>query len=236
MLSIQERLGLSTEAIEGALWQWACMLRTAIPAYVVSFDPVAQTVTVQIAIKEIVLKPPPSTRATPSPGVTQNIPTDESIDKLEDVPIMMMRVPGWSLTFPIVEGTECLLIFSDMCIDGWWQNGGLQPQADRRRHDLSDAMALFGPWSQPNNIPNYSTSSVQLRSDDLTVVVDLSPSKISITAPAIDLVSTGDIDIHGKKVTITSDDDNTTIDGKVFLLHTHSGVATGGSDSGPVTP
>ena len=235
MISVQERLGLTTEAVEGALWQWACMLRTAIPAYVVSFDPVAQTIVAQIAIKEIVLKPPPPTVATPNPGVTQNIPTDEPIDQLEDVPIMMMRVPGWSLTFPIVPGTECLLIFADMCVDGWWQNGGLNPQADRRRHDLSDAFALFGPWSQPNNIPNYSTSSVQLRSDDLSVVVDLSSSKISITAPRIDLNSAGNINIHGKKVTILSDDNDTTVDGKVFLLHTHVGVTSGGSNSGPVT-
>jgi len=236
MISIQERLGLSTESIEGALWQWACMMRTAIPAYVVSFDPDKQTIVAQIALQEIVLKPPPVTTATPNPGVTQNIPVNESIDQLEDVPIIMMRVPGWSLTFPIVEGTECLLIFADMCIDGWWQNGGVNPQADKRRHDLSDAFALFGPWSQPNNIPNYSPDSVQLRSDDLSVVVSLSPTKISITAPEIDLSATGDIKIQGKKVIIASDDVDTTIDGKVFLTHTHTGVATGGSDSGPVTP
>ena len=235
MLSIQERLGLSTEAIEGALWQWACMMRTAIPAYVLSFDPDAQTVTVQIAIKEIVLKPPPSTTATPSPGVTQNIPTDVPVPQIEDVPIIMMRVPGWSLTFPIVEGTECLLIFGDACIDGWWQNGGLNPQADRRRHDLSDAFALFGPWSQPNRIPNYSTDSVQLRSDDLTVLVSLSSDRISIVAPKIDVTSLGDINITGKKVTVTSTDSDTTVDGKVFLTHTHTGVQSGGSNSGPVT-
>jgi hypothetical protein len=100
-----------------------------------------------------------------------------------------MRVPGWSLTFPIVEGTECLLIFADMCIDAWWQNSGVSPQADRRRHDLSDAFALFGPWSQPNRIPNYSNSSVQLRSDDESVVLDLSSSGVTITAASTSIKS-----------------------------------------------
>jgi len=189
MLSIQERLKIFTEPIEGSAWQWACALRNSIPGIVKSFDPIAQTCVVQVAIQEVVLKPPPVSSQVPNPGTTQNIPVTESIPPLEDVPIAMMRVPGWSLTFPIVENTECLLIFADMCIDGWWQNGGVNPQYDRRRHDLSDAIAFFGPWSQPNKLTDYSTTSVQLRSDDLSVVLDFSVSGLTATAPRITLIS-----------------------------------------------
>lgn len=185
MLSIQERLGLHTEAIEGKAWQWACMLRCATPGIVVSFDPDKQTCVVQPAIQELVLKPPPATPQTPNPGTTQNIPVSETIAPIQDVPIMMMRVPGWSITFPITEGTECLLIFADMCIDGWWQNGGVNPQYDRRRHDLSDAFALFGPWSQPNVLSDYSTSSLQIRSDDQTVLIDLADTVATVQAPNV---------------------------------------------------
>jgi hypothetical protein len=193
MQSIQERLGLATESIAGSAWQWACMLRCATPGIVVSFDPDKQTCVVQPAIQEVVLLPPPGLKplADGTPNTTQNIPTTVTIKPIQDVPIMMMRVPGWSITLPIVKGTECLLIFADSCIDGWWQNGGVQPQFDRRRHDLSDAFALFGPWSQPKVLSNYSTSSMQIRSDDQSVLIDLAANKVTITAPEVDIKSSG---------------------------------------------
>lgn len=191
MFSIQERLALLSEPIEGAAWQWACMLRVAIPGIVVSYDPVRQTCVVQPTIQELVLLPPPATPQVPNPGTTQNIPTNVTINPVQDVIPIMMRVPGWSITFPITPGTECLLIFADACVDGWWQNGGINPQYDRRRHDLSDAFALFGPWSQPNKLNNYSQSSMQIRSDDLTVVIDLAPGKITITAPEVNVEQSG---------------------------------------------
>jgi len=184
MFSIQERLGLQTEPIAGAAWQWACMLRCATPGFVKSFDPIKQTCIVQIATQELVLLPSQL-------GTYQNTPTSVTIEPIQDVPIIMMRVPGWSITFPIVEGTECLLIFADNCIDGWWQNSGVNAQYDRRRHDLSDAFALFGPWSQPNVLENYSTSSTQIRSDDQTKVIDLSSSQITITAPVVSVKTVG---------------------------------------------
>lgn len=131
--------------------------------------------------------PPPAGTANSDPGFTQNIPTPQTIKPIPNVRPIMMRVPGWSLTLPIVPGTECFLLFADMCVDGWWQNGGVQTQYDRRRHDLSDAFALFGPWSQPNTLDDYSTDSMQLRSDDGTVVIDLAVGKITVKAPEIDL-------------------------------------------------
>lgn len=211
MISIQERLGLPTEPIAGAAWQWSCMLRSSIPGIVVSFDSIKQTCVVQPAIQEIVLLPPPATPTNLTPGTTQNIPTSVTIAPIQDVPICMMRVPGWSITLPITKGTECLLIFSDTCIDGWWQNGGVNAPYDRRRHDLSDAIALFGPWSQPNTLSNYSTSSMQIRSDDETVVIDLASTGITLTAPTVkinatstvDIVATGVISITGSDVVIT---------------------------------
>jgi hypothetical protein len=191
MYSIQERLAIETEPFEGQAWQWACKLRCATPGIVVSFDPIKQTCVVQPAIQEFVLLPPPATPQNSSPGTTQNIPTSVTIEPIQDVPIIMMRVPGWAITLPITVGTECLLIFGDNCIDGWWDNGGVNAQFDRRRHNLSDAMALFGPWSQPNKLSNYSTSSMQIRSDDQSVIIDLAVGQIAVTAPVVKVESGG---------------------------------------------
>lgn len=187
MISIQERLKLKIEPFESTAWQWACMLRCAIPGKVVSFNSVKQTCVVQPIIQELVLKPPPGV----TDDTTQNIPTNETIAPIQDVPIIMMRAGGWSITFPIVVGTECLLIFADMCIDGWYETGKLSPQYDRRRHDLSDAFALFGPWSQPNVVSNYSTSTMQIRSDDHSVIIDLNLSGINIVAPTTFIKASG---------------------------------------------
>jgi hypothetical protein len=169
------------------------MLRSAIPGKVLAFDPVKQTCTVQVMIQEIVFTSPPAQPGSPLTG-TQNIPTPVSIKPLLNVPICMMRVPGWSITLPIVEETECLLIFIDTAKDGWWTTGNLQPPAARRRHSLSDAFALFGPWSQPNVLPNYSTSSMQIRSDDQSVMIDLAPGVATITAPTV-AVNAADVNI-----------------------------------------
>lgn len=187
MYSLPQRLGIATDPIEGALWQWTCMLRSSIPGIVQSFDPVAQTCVVQPAIMETVLLPPPPTKKNPNPGFYQNVPTPEAIKPIQDVLVLMMRVPGWSITLPIVPGTPCLLVFSDCCIDGWWDTGNLSVQYDRRRHDLSDAIAIFGPWSRRDNLQNYSTTSMQIRSDDQNTLIDLTSGVITITAPIVNV-------------------------------------------------
>jgi hypothetical protein len=228
MLSIQQRLNLFTEAIEGNAWQWACMLRVAIPGAVVSFDTDRQTCVVQPLIQEIVLKPSPG-----STTFTSNIPTSETIKPIQDVIPIMMRASGWSITFPITAGAECLLIFADMCIDGWWQSGGVQAQFDRRRHDLSDAFALFGPWSQPNKIGNYSTTSLQIRSDDQGTMIELAPGVINIKANTINL-NAGSINATGSSSVTISGNGATKIENRTFLMHDHSGVSTGLANTGPV--
>jgi hypothetical protein len=53
-----------------------------------------------------------------------------------------------------------------MCIDGWWQSGGIQDQVETRRHDLSDAQAFLGITSVPRAVTDYSTNSLMLRNED----------------------------------------------------------------------
>jgi hypothetical protein len=132
------------------LENFAANMRVSIPGIIQSFDPVAQTVVVQPAIQE---------RVT-NPDLTQNWAT---LPLLLDVPIVLPRAGGFAITMPITAGDECLVIFSDMCIDAWFSNSGVQNQIERRRHDLSDAFAIIGIWSQPNVLSSYSTTSMQMR-------------------------------------------------------------------------
>lgn len=169
--------------------QWATLikqsgydLRVAVPGIIQSFDAAKQTAVVRIAVREKVR----------TPGKP---PVDTTIDDLKDVPVLLPRGGGYVLTLPLKSGDECLLVIADMCISYWRLRGGVQNQFERRRHDLSDAFCIPGPWSQPRVLPAYSTTSAQLRSDDGTVVINLAPTGVTVTAPKVTVNTTGDVDI-----------------------------------------
>lgn len=151
-------------------------LRVAMPGIVQSFNPNEQTVTVLCAIRERIV------------GADKEI-RSMAIPALLDVPIVMPRAGGYAITFPVKAGDECLIIFSDICINAWWALGGVQNMEEYRRHDFSDAIAILGPWSQPNRISGYSTENLEIKSET-------ADAKISITPD-------GDINIRGRYVTTT---------------------------------
>ncbi len=123
--------------------------RTALPGVIQSFDPDAVTCVVQICGKDIGL------------GPWGSIAKPSSLDYhlLVDVPVIFPRGGGVTLTFPVADGDECLVIFADRCIDFWWQSGGVQEHVDWRSHDLSDAFVIPGPQSQAHKISGISTSA-----------------------------------------------------------------------------
>ena len=213
-------------------------LRVALPAIVKTFNAgPPQTISATIATNENVFQNPP--------GQTIALETQSTqIFELSDIPVWVPTAGGFSLTWPIQPGDECILLFLDTPLDIWFQNGGLDnnPIA-QRRHSLLDAIALFGVRSTPRPIENYSTSNVQLRKDDSSVIIDLGANVINITAPAVNITGSGsNVDIHGanavnisgaSSVDITGAG-NTTIEGRNFLAHEHSGVVSGGSITGGV--
>lgn len=155
-------------------------LRVACPGIIQSFNASTQTVTVQPAIRERVQ----------NPDLTYSW---VQLPLLVDVPIVIPRAGGFSLTLPVNKGDECLIVFGDMCMDSFWEHGGVQNQPDKRRHDLSDGYCVLGTWSQPRVLTNYSTSAAQLRTDDGTVSISLSSSGISMTAPANSITANGKV-------------------------------------------
>lgn len=156
----------------------AAGLRVAMPGIVASFDATKQTCTVDIAVYDRVK--------------LNGVVLDKQIPTLLDVPIVIPRGGGFSLTLPVVPGDECLVVFGDMCIDSWHDAGGKNNVQNRtRRHDLSDAFAILGPWSQPRILENYSTVSAQLRSDDGTSKVNVGPGSVLLTAASIQAHDSG---------------------------------------------
>lgn len=189
-------------------------LRVALPGIIQSFDPEAVTCTVQPAIYGQRL-------GDDGALVSEELPI------IPDVPVVFPRGGGCTLTFPVKLGDECLLVFSDRCIDFWWQNGEVQEPVDPRQHDLSDAFAIVGPQSQAQKISGISASAVELRSDNGATKLSLNPSSgtISGTAP-------GGFNLNGLK--ILPDGRLQLVDGSIVDKHTHGGVESGGSNTKPL--
>ncbi|MDR0489700.1 MAG: hypothetical protein LBH28_00440, partial [Oscillospiraceae bacterium] len=147
---VLERFDSPEEELRLAIEHAAANLRVSLPGIIISFDADKQTAVVQPVITENIRLGQDEAKPIPLPLLT-------------DVPVFFPRAGGYCLTFPVKPGNECMLIFSVMCIDGWWQSGGVQDQIETRRHDLSDAQAFLGITSQPRKVKDYSTNSVMLR-------------------------------------------------------------------------
>ena len=168
-------------------------LRVSIPAILTDdMDAGTQTVSAQIAVQEraftsgvnpgtVPATGPSSSQAPPTVG-----PKWVTLQPVLLVPIIVPRGGGYSLTLPLKKGDEGMLIFCDCCFDLWWQRGGVQNQVGNHRHEFWDCGFLPGMWSQPNALDSYSTTSMQLRTDDgTTTVIDVSQDGVTITGKAV---------------------------------------------------
>ena len=182
MLTANERTRDKIEQTRRILDSLGFDLRVAAPGIVQSVDYDAQTVTVQLAIRE---------KLKDDKG---NI-TDVEIPILPDVPFMVYTGGGYCLTLPIKAGDDCLVVFGDCCIDAWWQSGGVQNQVERRRHDLSDGFAIVGFRAQPNVVSGYSSDTAQLRNESGDAYIEINGSNINI-------IASGNITINGATVSI----------------------------------
>ena len=180
-------------------------LWTALPGIIQSFNAQEMTCEVQPAIQGKV-------RNEDGSIALVNLPL------LLDCPVIFPRGGGCSLTFPIKQGDECLVIFSARAIDLWWQSGGVQPPVEVRMHDLSDGFVLPGPYSQPQVLPSVSTSAVQLRSDDGQAYFELNPQSHNFT-----LSTPGDFTATVKDFSVSCQ--NFTISSQTFAVTASSSAA-----------
>ena len=103
-----------------------------------SFDPQTQTVTVR-----------PAFRSRSKDGADIPPPL------IRDVPVFFPGSKTVGMTYPICPGDECLLIFNDFCIDGWFETGTATRPPSGRMHDWSDAFAFVGFRSKPNVLQDF---------------------------------------------------------------------------------
>ncbi len=121
-------------------------VHTCLPGIIEEFNPELQTATVTPAIKRILVK-----------GEELVLPP------CVDVPVYFMGSADFFITFKVSRGDGCLLLFSERCIDGWFETGQPSPPLDYRLHDLSDAFALIGVRAKPNAIASFANEGITLR-------------------------------------------------------------------------
>lgn len=166
LINIAERLGDPNETFLRNNDALSASIRVACPAQVVSWDPEKNTIVAQPTIREKTIY-----------RKTGQI-VWETLPLLVDVPVQFPGGSSFINTFPLNQGDEVLIIFSDTCIDAWWSSGGIQNTTDRRRHDLSDAIAIPVIKSLPNAIQNINTQAAELRTLDGNMKISLNRDPI----------------------------------------------------------
>jgi hypothetical protein len=156
-------------------------VHTALPGIIKSYNPATNTVSVQPVLQRVFIDLGP-----------QNLPL------LEDVPVVFPSGGPFTITCPIAAGDECLLIFSERCIDFWYQNGTIKPPAVYRFHDLSDGFALVGIRNQTRNLSNIQTDAIEIRNADRSVCLRVTATGIEIVGNLSvqgNIVATGDVTV-----------------------------------------
>lgn len=166
---------------------------------------------------------------------------EEKLPVLSDVPVVWPRSGGAHITLPVSAGDGCLVIFCDRSLDEFKSEGGEVFPDDPRAHDLSDAVAImgFGPFSSLGG----SSSAIEIKMGGTTFTLD--DGNVSIDAPAVTIKAPstsieGNVAVKGNftvegggggEVNITSD--TLKHNGiNIGNTHKHSGVQTGGGDTG----
>ncbi len=161
-------------------------------ATIQSFNALTQTAKATINYKKTYFQPDLL-------GVLQ--PVLKSYPIIVDAPVVSLGGGGYSLTFPISSGDECIVMFNDRDFDVWFAGSSNAAVATPRLHAFTDAMLLVGVRSLKNVILNYSEDGIELR--NLTGL-----TKVSVTDDAISVVvgpTSIEVDLDGKvKITNAS--------------------------------
>lgn len=169
-------------------------INTCFPAKIKSFDPVNQTCTVVVSVEDYYT------------GINFSYVKQEA-PLLVDVPVHIVQGGGWSLTCPIKEGDNCLVVYAQKGYDHWLysdlQETGLvdgRPTAEHyREFNIRDALCIVGFNPIPKAIPNYNPVDMELRNTDLNQRITFKESG------NIEIHTTKDVNVTAANVTSVSD-------------------------------
>lgn len=144
-------------------------VHTSIPAKVLSFDPVANTVDVELATQDAVVDPRTKERSY------------EPHPQIGGVPVIWPRGGGYVMTLPLAEGDFVWLMFSEQALGEWRTTGNLSRPVDARRHSIGYPYALPGAFP---DVRPLSPADVANRGAKAVLGEDGGPTQIVIDKSA----------------------------------------------------
>lgn len=192
-----------TELLEQAKERAVMDVRVSMPARIVSFDAATKTAQVEIMLKMV-------------------DEDDAAVDypPLTDCPCVFTRGGGFHVVHPYKAGDNGLVLFSDRCLDGWFESGQAAVPMDYRIHSMSDAYFIGGA----DNMTDVSP----VQSDAMFIGKDDNSAGLQINAD-------GSVVLKGTSFTIEpiTNAAQVNVNGKPVDGHTHSGVQGGSSNTAP---
>lgn len=110
-------------------------VHTSCPAKVTKFDPLANTVDVELVTKADFYDPE-----------TRERDFDEKPSTIGNVPVIWPRGGGYVMTLPLAAGDFVWLMFSEQALGEWRTTGQTSEPADARRHSIGYPFALPGAF------------------------------------------------------------------------------------------
>lgn len=188
-------------------------VRVSMPARIISFDAKSKTAQVEIMLN-----------MEDAEGNPVEYPP------LIDCPCMFTRGGGFHVVHGYNQGDNGVVLFSDRCIDSWFESGAKTVPMDFRIHSMSDAYFLGAVDNLTDVSPiiddaifigkDDNSAGLQINSDG-SVILKGSSFEIQPLTTSNGITNTGLINTTG----------NVIIAGKPVDGHTHGGVQRGDSDT-----
>ncbi len=219
------------EVLDGFFDERMKAVYTAIPAHVAAFDPATQLAQLELGIQRVDID-----------GATVTPPA------ILECPVLFMG-DSWAVETQIDPGCEGLAVFSQRCIDGWVNTGGVAVNPLRRFFDMQDAFFIPGFRPMPRALPAFKNNGIRLRNNagthyvwiksDGSIVVEngnghirmAADGTVTINGVVIDTSSNVTTPTTMKAATVTG---TTNVYGGGISVnsHTHTGVESGPSSTG----
>lgn len=210
-------------ALKAAFHELMKGVNTSIPGHIVTFNPANQLAQIQIGLERNLV-----TGGVQIPRV------------IEDVPVHFAG-GDYTLEFEVGQGTEGVIFFSQRCIDGWKNSGGVASNPLARFFDMQDCYFVPGVRSQPNAIQGFQNNGIRIRNksgnqfawlkNDGSIDFDNGAGHIRISASGVVTINGVTIHPNGDVDTPAALRNQGVNAGKG---HDHGGVERGGSRTDPL--
>jgi len=114
--------------------------------------------------------------------------TSAELPIIANVPVVWPRTSEFAFAAPLARGDSVLLVFCERSLEGWLSNGGLVTPTDRRKFDLSDAVAIPGLWPFSEDTGIDAGDEVQIRYRDARIriqkngTIDMNDGNLTVEA------------------------------------------------------